>query len=167
MTFAVLSIGSNIGDRRAHLESVIDALGARLVARSRIYETPPWGGVEQEPFHNAILLAEDSDWTPDDWLALAQQCEQAADRVRAIRWGPRTLDVDIIACHDALGEMRSSDPRLTLPHPRAHERAFVLVPWAEVEPGAALSGVPVAEHLDRLPADEVEAVRPLAPPRGW
>ncbi|MBD8507290.1 2-amino-4-hydroxy-6-hydroxymethyldihydropteridine diphosphokinase [Hoyosella sp. G463] len=167
MTVAVLSIGSNIGDRRAHLESVVDALGERLIARSRIYETPPWGGVEQEPFLNAILLAEDSDWLPDDWLALAQRCEGAADRVRDIRWGPRTLDVDIVTCHDADGEIRSGDPRLTLPHPRAHERAFVLVPWAQARPGASLGGIPVTELLDRLPAAEVQAVRPLDPPRGW
>ncbi|WP_278314322.1 2-amino-4-hydroxy-6-hydroxymethyldihydropteridine diphosphokinase [Lolliginicoccus levis] len=167
MTFAVLSIGSNIGDRRAHLEGVIDALGTRLVARSRIYETPPWGGVEQEPFLNAILLAEAADWAPADWLDLAQQCEQAAERVRDIRWGPRTLDVDIIACHDARGEIRSDDPRLTLPHPRAHERAFVLVPWAEVQRGATLAGISLTDLLDRLPDAEVQAVRPLAPPTGW
>ena len=128
MSRAVLSIGSNLGDRLAHLRSVVEAL--RPVRVSSVYETAPWGGVEQDDFLNAVVIAEDDDLDPYGWLARAQELEAAAGRVRDVRWGPRTLDVDVI---DVDGIV-SADPVLTLPHPRAHERAFVLVPWAEIDP---------------------------------
>lgn len=128
MTRAVLSIGSNLGDRLAHLRSVVEAL--RPVRVSSVYETAPWGGVEQADFLNAVVIAEDADLDAYGWLARAQELEAAAGRVREVRWGPRTLDVDVI---DVDGIV-SADPVLTLPHPRAHERAFVLVPWAEIDP---------------------------------
>lgn len=134
MTRAALSIGSNLGDRLAHLRSVVEALHPVLV--SPVYETAPWGGVEQDDFLNAILVVDDPDTDAAGWLARAQACERAADRTREVRWGPRTLDVDVI---DVDGTV-SADPVLTLPHPRAHERAFVLVPWADVEPDAVLPG---------------------------
>jgi 2-amino-4-hydroxy-6-hydroxymethyldihydropteridine diphosphokinase len=130
---AVLSIGSNLGDRLAHLRSVVDAL--HPVAVSSVYETAPWGGVDQADFLNAILVVEDPDTDAPGWLRKAQQLERAAGRVRAVRWGPRTLDVDVI---DVDGIV-STDPELTLPHPRAHERAFVLVPWAEVDPAVRVT----------------------------
>ena len=141
MSLAVLSIGSNSGDSLAHLRSVVDALGERLVAASDVYRTAPWGGVEQDPFRNAILVAEQPGFTPRDWLELAQQCEERAGRTRELRWGPRTLDVDVIAVHDDLGRpIEQPDADLTLPHPRAHERSFVLAPWAQVQPDAVLHG---------------------------
>lgn len=146
----VLSIGSNLGDRLAMLRSVADGLGNRLRATSPVYETAPWGGVDQGPFLNAVLIAEDPTLDARGWLRLAQDFERAAERVRAQRWGPRTLDVDIVACRADDREVISRDPELTLPHPRAAQRAFVLVPWLAVEPDATLTvdGTPRrVEHL--------------------
>jgi 2-amino-4-hydroxy-6-hydroxymethyldihydropteridine diphosphokinase len=128
VTRAVLSIGSNLGDRLAHLRSVVEALHPVLV--SSVYETAPWGGVEQADYLNAVVVVEDPDTDAYGWLARAHELERAAGRVRDVRWGPRTLDVDVI---DVDGQV-NDDPALTLPHPRAAERAFVLVPWAEVDP---------------------------------
>ena len=134
MSRAVLSIGSNLDDRLAHLRSVVAALGP--VAVSPVYETAPWGGVEQDDYLNAIVVVDDPGTDAYGWLARARELERAADRIREVRWGPRTLDVDVI---DVDGGS-NADPELTLPHPRAHERAFVLVPWADVDPDAVLPG---------------------------
>jgi 2-amino-4-hydroxy-6-hydroxymethyldihydropteridine diphosphokinase len=158
VTSAVLSIGSNLGDRLAHLQRAVDGLRPWLRAVSPVYETPPWGPVEQDDFLNAIVLADDAAAAPRMWLDRAHAAEAAAGRTRDVRWGPRTLDVDIVAVND----VTSDDPELTLPHPRAAERAFVLVPWLAVDPGATLAGRPVASWLDGLPAAEVAAVRPVA-----
>jgi 2-amino-4-hydroxy-6-hydroxymethyldihydropteridine diphosphokinase len=147
----VFSLGSNVGDRLANLQLGLDVLassGLNLVAVSSVYETDPVGGVEQADYLNAVLLA-DSWLPPRDILARCAAAEAAAGRVRTQRWGPRTLDVDIIAC----GCVVSTDPALTLPHPRAHERAFVLVPWLELDPNAALPGWGlVAGLLETTPA---------------
>jgi 2-amino-4-hydroxy-6-hydroxymethyldihydropteridine diphosphokinase len=159
VTRAVLSIGSNVGDCRAHLQLVVDALGPRLLSASALYATAPWGGVEQQDFLNAVLIASDPEWDCWRWLAFAHECEEAAERVRGERWGPRTLDVDIVSCQDARGEVRSEHPDLVLPHPRAKERAFVLVPWLEADPAARLDGSSLAELLERLPAAERDGVR--------
>ncbi|OZD70625.1 2-amino-4-hydroxy-6-hydroxymethyldihydropteridine diphosphokinase [Rhodococcus sp. 05-340-1] len=154
MTRAVLSIGSNIGDSLAHLRSVTAELGSRLVVCSPVYRSAPWGGVEQQDFLNAVVVAEDDGFDAWDWLNFGQRLEEAADRVRVQRWGPRSLDVDVIVCEDVI----SDDPRLILPHPRAHERAFVLLPWLDVEPDATLrvgdDDVPVSELLARSSAEE-------------
>jgi 2-amino-4-hydroxy-6-hydroxymethyldihydropteridine diphosphokinase len=163
MSTAVLSIGSNLGDRLAHLQSVVDgmaALGSRIVAVSPVYETDAWGGVEQGAFLNAVLIVEDPACDGHGWLRRGQQLESAADRVREVHWGPRTLDVDIVSCRDGSTELRSGDAELTLPHPFAHQRAFVLVPWLAADAGAALSGTPVAELLERLGEEERAGVRP-------
>ena len=134
MSRAVLSIGSNVGDRLAYLQSAVD--GLRPVAVSPVYETAPWGGVEQDDYLNAVLVVQDAGTDAYGWLARAHALEAAAGRTRETRWGPRTLDVDVI---DVDGGS-NADPELTLPHPRAHERAFVLVPWADVDPAAVLPG---------------------------
>ena len=134
MTRAVLSIGSNLGNRLDHLRAVVAAL--RPVAVSPVYETAPWGGVEQDDYLNAVLVVDEPGTDAYGWLARAHELERAAGRVRDVRWGPRTLDVDVV---DVDGTT-SADPELTLPHPRAHERAFVLVPWADVDPDAVLVG---------------------------
>lgn len=163
MSTAVLSIGSNLGDRLAHLQSVLDgmaALGSRIVAVSPVYETDAWGGVEQGAFLNAVLIVEDPACDGHGWLRRGQQLESAADRVREVHWGPRTLDVDIVSCRDGSTELRSGDAELTLPHPFAHQRAFVLVPWLAADAGAELSGTPVAELLERLGEEERAGVRP-------
>ncbi|KUI46398.1 2-amino-4-hydroxy-6-hydroxymethyldihydropteridine pyrophosphokinase [Mycobacterium sp. GA-1199] len=150
MTTAVLSIGSNLGDRLAMLRSVVDGLGDALRAASPVYETAPWGGVEQEPFLNAVLVADDPALDGHGWLRRAHEFEQSAERVRAQRWGPRTLDVDIVTCRSGGRELISQDPDLTLPHPRAHQRAFVLVPWLVVEPDAALTVAGRLRRVDEL-----------------
>jgi 2-amino-4-hydroxy-6-hydroxymethyldihydropteridine diphosphokinase len=145
MVRAVLSIGSNLGDRLANLQSTVDEFRPEILAVSAVYRTAPWGGVDQDEFLNAVLLVRADD--PDKLLQRTQELERAADRVREIRWGPRTLDVDIV---DFDGISRDT-PDLILPHPRAQERAFVLAPWADVEPDATLPGYgPIRELLSAL-----------------
>ncbi|MBY6366846.1 2-amino-4-hydroxy-6-hydroxymethyldihydropteridine diphosphokinase [Rhodococcoides corynebacterioides] len=155
MSRVVLSLGSNLGDSRALLGAAVDGLGDTVVAVSHTYATPPWGGVEQDDFLNLVVLAEDADADAREWLLRAQRLEQVAERTRVVRWGPRTLDVDLVACDDVV----SDDPELTLPHPRAHLRAFVLRPWLDVQPDAVLHGVPVTEHLAALSPAERDGVR--------
>ena len=163
MSTAVLSIGSNLGDRLAHLQSVLDgmaALGSRVVAVSPVYETDAWGGVDQDAFLNAVLIVDDPTCDGLGWLRRGQHIETAAGRVREVHWGPRTLDVDIVCCRDGVTEIRSENTELTLPHPFAAQRAFVLVPWLAADAGAELSGTPVAELLARLGDGERAGVRP-------
>jgi 2-amino-4-hydroxy-6-hydroxymethyldihydropteridine diphosphokinase len=141
----VLSLGSNLGDRLDNLQEAIDALfdapGLTFVALSPVYETAPWGGIEQPDFLNVVVVA-DTRIPPEMLLDRVLSIEDALQRDRVIRWGPRTLDIDIVA----FGDIVSDDPNLTLPHPHAHERAFVLVPWADIDPDAVLPGRgPVAE----------------------
>lgn len=163
MTRAVLSVGSNVGDRLAHLQSVVEGLGSAVQAVSPVYETPPWGDVEQGPFLNAVVVVEESGVDAITWLHRGQSLERAAHRERIRHWGPRTLDVDVVACRADDAEVVSTDPELTLPHPYAHERAFVLVPWLAVEPDATLTVAGtqrrVADLLDALPPDDTAGVR--------
>jgi 2-amino-4-hydroxy-6-hydroxymethyldihydropteridine diphosphokinase len=163
MTRVVLSIGSNLGDRLARLRSVVDGLDGAVRALSPVYETEAWGGVEQGPFLNAVLIAEDPAVDCYGWLRRARELEAAADRIRAERWGPRTLDVDLVTCHDGQREVTSDDDDLTLPHPLAHLRAFVLIPWLAVDPDATLTVAgeprPIAGLLDQLEAADRDGVR--------
>jgi 2-amino-4-hydroxy-6-hydroxymethyldihydropteridine diphosphokinase len=143
----VFSLGSNLGDPLANLQAGLDHLltgpDLRPIAVSAVYQTAPVGGPPQPDFLNAVLLA-DSALTARALLRAGQAAEQALHRQRTVVWGPRTLDIDLISCDDEV----SSDPELTLPHPRAHERAFVLAPWLDVDPGACLVGYgPVADLL--------------------
>lgn len=135
----VLSLGSNLGDRLENLQEAIDALfdapGLTLAALSPVYETAPWGPVEQDDFLNIVLVAI-TRLTPETLLERVLGIEESLRRERTVRWGPRTLDIDIVQ----FGTLVSDDPDLTLPHPRAHERAFVLIPWQEIEPDAQLTG---------------------------
>jgi 2-amino-4-hydroxy-6-hydroxymethyldihydropteridine diphosphokinase len=159
----VLSIGSNLGERLAHLQSVVDGLDGVVRAVSPVYETKAWGGVEQGPFLNAVLIADDPTLDCRGWLLRAQELEAAAERVRAQRWGPRTLDVDLVTCHDGPREVTSRDDELTLPHPLAHLRAFVLIPWLALEPDATLTvaGEPrrISQLLDELEPADRDGVR--------
>ena len=160
MTRAVLSLGANLGDRAGTLRAAFTALANDgLVARSVLFETPPWGPVEQPPYLNAIAVVR-SDRDARGWLARARELEQAAGRTREVRWGPRTLDVDVVTVTGDDGEpVLSGDPALTLPHPRAHERAFVLVPWLTLDPGAELPGHGrIADLVAALPPEDVAAV---------
>jgi 2-amino-4-hydroxy-6-hydroxymethyldihydropteridine diphosphokinase len=176
MTRVVLSIGSNLGDRLARLQSVLDRLGEAVQAVSPVYETAAWGGVEQGPYLNAVLIAEDPTLDGHGWLHLAQGMEEAADRVRGQRWGPRTLDVDLVSCYLTLPagdtELFSVDDGLTLPHPLAHLRAFVMIPWLAVDPDAVLTVAggrrPVAKllaELDRADRDGVRLTELVLEPR--
>jgi 2-amino-4-hydroxy-6-hydroxymethyldihydropteridine diphosphokinase len=149
MTPVVIALGSNLGDRQDILQGAVDAIvglpGVRVTAVSPVYETAPVGGPAQPDYLNAVVLAATT-LPPRDLLDRLHEIEAAFDRVRLVRWGPRTLDLDIIV----FGAERSDNPELTLPHPRANERAFVLAPWHDVDPDAALPGHgPVAELLAR------------------
>lgn len=139
MTRAVLSLGANLGDRLAALQHAVDTVCAdeqvRGVAVSPVYETAPVGGPEQPDYLNAVLVV-DTSGEPRELLELAHRAESGLGRTREVRWGPRTLDVDVIGFDDVV----SDDPVLTLPHPRAAERAFVLLPWAAADPDARLTG---------------------------
>jgi len=133
LTLAYLALGSNLGDRVAYLQSAIDDLardeGVRVVAISSVYETAPVGGPVQDDFLNAVV-AIDTDLEPWALLELAHRCEEHARRVRQTRWGPRTLDVDILLYDD----LHLDDPALTIPHPRMWERGFVLAPLHDLAP---------------------------------
>jgi 2-amino-4-hydroxy-6-hydroxymethyldihydropteridine diphosphokinase len=160
VTRVVLSLGANLGDRATTLRTALDALaGDGAVARSGLYETPPWGLVEQPPYLNAVAVL-DGHRDARGWLARAHELEQAAGRTREVRWGARTLDVDVVTVTGDDGEpVVSADPELTLPHPRAHERAFVLVPWLAVDADAELPGHGrVRDLVAGLDPAEVDAV---------
>jgi 2-amino-4-hydroxy-6-hydroxymethyldihydropteridine diphosphokinase len=160
MSRAVLSLGANLGDRAGTLRAALAALAADgSVTCSELYETPPWGPVEQPPYLNAVAIVQDGR-DARGWLERAHELEQAAGRTREVRWGARTLDVDVVTVTgDDGAPVLSDDPELTLPHPRAHERAFVLVPWQAADADAALPGHGrVRDLLGALDPVEVAAV---------
>ncbi|WP_167586338.1 2-amino-4-hydroxy-6-hydroxymethyldihydropteridine diphosphokinase [Kineococcus rubinsiae] len=138
---AVLALGSNLGDRAAVLASAVAALdatdGIDVTAVSATVETDPVGGPEQPDFLNAVVLV-DTTLTPHALLDACQrvEAEHGLDRSTKVHWGPRVLDVDVVT----YGSLVAADERLVVPHPRAHERAFVLAPWAQVDPDAVLPG---------------------------
>jgi 2-amino-4-hydroxy-6-hydroxymethyldihydropteridine diphosphokinase len=153
---AVLSLGSNLGDRLANLRLAVRGFGDAVCALSAVYETAPWGVVDQDDFLNAVLIVEDDDVDEWGWLRRGQQLEQDAHRVRTLHWGPRTLDVDVVTVDGA----RSTDPELLLPHPGTPTRASVLVPWLDIDPAARLPGHGrVADLLAALPAADLAGVR--------
>ncbi|MFD6415571.1 2-amino-4-hydroxy-6-hydroxymethyldihydropteridine diphosphokinase [Streptomyces sp. NPDC060194] len=154
---AVVALGSNLGNRLETLQGAVDALGdtpgLRVKAVSPVYETEPWGvdPGSQPSYFNAVVVIKTT-LPPSSLLERAQAVEEAFQRVRDERWGPRTLDVDIVAYADVV----SDDPALTLPHPRAHQRAFVLAPWYDVDPEARVPGQgSVAELLSAVSRDGV------------
>lgn len=142
MTRAVLALGSNLGDQETNLRKALHGLADQLVKVSGSYWTPPWGDPDQPEYLNAVALVDGDDISPEGWLELAHELEEAGGRVRdpERRFGPRTLDVDVIAVWDGDEQVTQDDPVLTLPHPRAHLRAFVLVPLAEIAPDIVLVG---------------------------
>jgi 2-amino-4-hydroxy-6-hydroxymethyldihydropteridine diphosphokinase len=160
VTRAVLSLGANLGNRAGTIRAALTALTTDgLVARSPLYETPPWGPVEQPPYLNAIAVVR-GDRDAAGWLARAHELEALAGRTREVRFGPRTLDVDLVTViADDGTPVLSDDPLLTLPHPRAHERAFVLVPWLCLDPAAVLPGHGrVSDLVAALPPGDAAAV---------
>lgn len=167
MTRVVFSMGSNLGDREAALTAAIAAVHPEAV--SDVYETPPWGGDDEQPtYYNIAVIAADPNRTADDWLALGQRLEAEAGRVRDPErpYGPRTLDVDLIAVTgDDGAPFRSDEPRLQLPHPLAHLRAFVLVPWFAIDRDAEIPGKGRVRDLlrDESVAADARALRRLHP----
>ncbi|MET9266753.1 2-amino-4-hydroxy-6-hydroxymethyldihydropteridine diphosphokinase [Amycolatopsis sp. NPDC004079] len=148
MSRAVLSLGSNLGDRLGYLRSAVDAVRPALVAVSGVYETKAWGVEDQPDFLNALCIVDDPARDHWEWLRAGQAAEQAAGRVRELRWGPRTLDVDIVTVQG----VTSDDPELLLPHPGTPDRASVLIPWLEIDPDAEVPGHGrAADLLARLP----------------
>lgn len=147
---SVLALGSNLGASRDTLVGAVAELAdhdeVRLHALSPVVRTRPVGGPEQPDYLNMVLEVETS-LTPLELLAHCQGVEEKYQRTRSVRWGPRTLDVDIIT----YGSLTSDDPTLTLPHPRAASRAFVLQPWAWMDPGARLDGRLVSELAAEAP----------------
>lgn len=148
----VISLGSNLGDRLEILKAAVESirLVAQIEAVSSFYETDPVGGPEQPDYLNAVLIAS-SYLTPELLLTELQKIESAAGRTREIRWGARTLDLDLITAED----IEQENEFLTLPHPRAHERAFVLQPWLEIDPEAQIPGKGwIKELLSALDSQE-------------
>ncbi|EFO33406.1 2-amino-4-hydroxy-6-hydroxymethyldihydropteridine pyrophosphokinase [Roseibium sp. TrichSKD4] len=158
---AALGLGSNMGDTKAALETAIALLQAgqdiRLTRRSSDYRTPPWGPIEQDDFRNACILVETS-LSPQDLLKRCLETELKMGRVREERWGPRLLDIDVLL----YGDTAIDEPDLTLPHPRMAERAFVLVPLAEIWPDAPVkSDLTAKEALKTCP--DLDGITKLGP----
>jgi 2-amino-4-hydroxy-6-hydroxymethyldihydropteridine diphosphokinase len=161
MAEAVLALGGNVGDVRSTLGRAVamlcDGREVRLIARSSDYRTPPWGVTDQPAFVNFCLVVETA-LSPRALLARALDAEAALgrDRGKERRWGPRTIDIDLIAYDD----VAIDEPDLTLPHPRALERAFVLAPLAEIAPDRMIAGVRIADALARLDSGGIERLPP-------
>ncbi|HEX6844259.1 MAG TPA: 2-amino-4-hydroxy-6-hydroxymethyldihydropteridine diphosphokinase [Actinomycetota bacterium] len=159
MPVVTLGLGANLGDRLAALQRAVDLLaeeGVRTVASSRVWETAPVGGPKGQPrYLNAVVLAETT-LSPEEVLAAAHRVEDALDRVRVVRWGPRTIDVDVLLYDDLVRD----DPDLTIPHPRMTQRAFVIMPLLEVDPDPVL---PDGRRVVDLPAPDGDA-QPFAAP---
>lgn len=165
MADAVLSLGGNVGDVRTTLSRALDMMcgdgAVRLIVRSADYATPPWGDTDQPAFVNLCAIVATT-LAPHDLLRRARAVETALgrDRARERRWGPRTVDIDIVTYRDAdedeaLREVTLDTSDLALPHPRAAERAFVLVPLAEIAPDLSLGGTPVRDLVRRVDAGEI------------
>ncbi len=157
MADAYLSLGSNLGDGAAILDDAVRRLEAtpaiRVLARSSLYRTPPWGKLDQPPFLNAALRVA-TDLAPHALLARCLAVETELGRVRAERWGPRLIDIDILTMDDQV----VADERLTLPHPHLLARAFVLVPLLEIAPDLRVGGQSVRDALARLDLAGIERV---------
>jgi 2-amino-4-hydroxy-6-hydroxymethyldihydropteridine diphosphokinase len=153
MPRAAIGIGSNVGDPVANVRGAVARLAelGTVVARSALYRTEPWGVIGQEPFVNAAASLETA-LEPHPLLVALKRIEAEAGRVTTFRWGPRVLDLDILT----YGELRLDDPDLVIPHARLHERAFALVPLAEIDPS-------YAALRDALPPGERAAVVELDP----
>lgn len=162
MTTAYLGLGANLGDRLANLQRAVHLLaevpGLRVARSSRVYETEPVGGPEQPEYLNAVVEVE-TDLAPHDLLEACLSVETWMGRVRAEPWGPRTIDVDVLT----YGDETVDEPDLVIPHPRMHERGFVLVPLAELTADPRLPGELRLASL-RLGPSVLLGVRPFAPP---
>ncbi len=148
----VIALGSNLGNREENIELAVAELNKIIDVThlSTLYETDPVGGPQQPDYLNAVLIGE-SELAPQELLKAALSIESKLGRVREVRWGARTIDIDLIV----LGELLISSPELEIPHPRAHQRAFVLEPWLEIDPSAQIPGYgSVAQLLSALTTQE-------------
>jgi 2-amino-4-hydroxy-6-hydroxymethyldihydropteridine diphosphokinase len=158
---AFIALGGNVGDVQSTFDRAIailcDGAAVHLKARSSDYRTPPWGRTDQPYYVNAAIAVTTS-LSPHELLARAQECERALgrDRAREQRWGPRAIDIDILA----YGDVVINDAGLTLPHPRLFERGFVLVPLAEIAPDQDIDGVIVRDALARVDKSGIEKLPP-------
>lgn len=156
---AIIALGSNMGDKTANIAAAIEALCARgdisLLARSRDYRTAPWGKTDQDWFVNACISVA-TRLTPHDLLLRCQAVEKTLGRVRAEKWGPRVIDVDILWWRGG----GVDEPHLKLPHPHIADRAFVLVPLVDIAPELMIGGVTVRKLLMRIDARDVVALEP-------
>lgn len=152
---AYLGLGGNVGDVAAAMRGALKAIDAhpdcRVTAVSRVFRTPPWGPVEQDWYLNACAGIETGLSAPD-LLSLVLETERAFGRVRTTRWGPRTLDIDILL----YGDVPVSLENLTIPHPRMAERAFVMVPLADIAPDVTLAGRTVRAHAETFRDEGLE-----------
>ena len=159
---AFIALGGNVGDVRSTFDRAVamlcDGAAVRLRARSSDYRTPPWGVTDQPPFVNAVIAVVTS-LAPHDLFARALEIERALgrDRRHERRWGPRTIDIDLLA----YGDLVLSDADLTLPHPRLFDRAFVVVPLAEIDPDRVIAGIRVGDALQRTDTGGIEKLPPL------
>lgn len=157
---AYLALGSNIGDKIEHLRAAVAAIGTlpqtRILARSAIYRTPPWGKTDQDWFANAVIAVETT-LSPRALLDACLAIEIEQGRIRLERWGPRVIDIDVLI-H---GETRMATDHLTLPHPAMQERAFVLIPLMEIAPGLTLEGKSIAERIASLDSTGIAPIAPL------
>jgi 2-amino-4-hydroxy-6-hydroxymethyldihydropteridine diphosphokinase len=160
MSILYLALGTNLGDRHANLQAAIAALppAVRVLAQSAIYETPPWGLTSQPPFLNMVLRGRTS-MPPERLLKHLKRLEIKIGRKPTIRWGPRRIDMDILFYDDLVVD----NPQLTLPHPRLHERAFVLVPLADLAPDLVHPrlGKPVSQLLAAVDTTGVRRYEPI------
>jgi 2-amino-4-hydroxy-6-hydroxymethyldihydropteridine diphosphokinase len=154
---ALIGLGSNLGDKSGNIERAVALLTAgddvRLIARSRLYRTPPWGKTDQDWFVNACIGVATT-LSPHELLGRCQAVENELGRIRRERWGPRVIDVDILAYRG----VTLDEPELVVPHPRMAERAFVLAPLADIAPGLIIDGESIAERLVDVERAGVEPI---------
>jgi 2-amino-4-hydroxy-6-hydroxymethyldihydropteridine diphosphokinase len=156
MTKVTLSLGSNIGERFQHLQTAVTKINQNKkisnVLSSSVYETKPVGGPEQDNFLNAVICL-DTELTPFELLEFTQKIENEAERIREVRWGPRTLDIDVLV----YGKTVIDSEVLSIPHPRISERAFVIIPWLEIEPTAQIPNIGLLKDLkNRITYSDVQ-----------
>ena len=149
MVKAFLSLGSNMGDRLEYLSKaiykIVEIQGCNILNKSSVYETEPWGYENQEAFLNLCISIETS-LSPYELLESLQAIELELDRVRKIHWGPRTIDIDILLFDDIICE----DDKLTIPHPRMRERAFVLIPLYDIEKNLIIDGIKLEDLINKI-----------------
>lgn len=161
MAEALIALGGNVGNVRDTLDRAIavlcDGIKVRLIQRSSDYLTPPWGETDQPPFINCAIVAA-TELAPQSLLdrALGIEAQFGRDRTRERHWGPRTVDIDLIAYDD----VRLNTPTLTLPHPRLFERGFVLAPLAEIVPERRIAGIRIKDALARVDQTGIEKLPP-------